>query len=99
MRPASQGGVVMSNMQQFGELRPGTRVLLGPGPSDVDPRVLRAMATPVIGHLDPDFLRIMDETRELIRSAFQTGNELTVAMSGPGSAGMEIGRASCRGRR
>lgn len=79
----------MTAMKSFGELRPGSRVLLGPGPSDVDPRVLRAMATPVIGHLDPDFLRIMDETRELIRSAFQTGNELTVAMSGTGSAGME----------
>ena len=79
----------MSEMTNFGELRPGTRVLLGPGPSDVDPRVLRALATPVVGHLDPDFLRIMDDTRNLMRSAFDTDNELTVAMSGTGSAGME----------
>lgn len=79
----------MTKTKPFGELRPGARVLLGPGPSDVDPRVLRAMATPVIGHLDPEFLSIMDDTRALLRSAFQTDNELTVAMSGTGSAGME----------
>lgn len=79
----------MTDVRQFGDLRPGARVLLGPGPSDVDPRVLRALATPVVGHLDPDFLRIMDDTRELLRAAFDTGNELTVAMSGTGSAGME----------
>lgn len=79
----------MSAVQQFAELRPGTRVLLGPGPSDVDPRVLRAMATPMVGHLDPDFLRVMDDTRALLRAAFETENELTVAMSGTGSAGME----------
>ncbi len=64
-------------------------MLLGPGPSDVDPRVLRAMATPMVGHLDPDFLRVMDDTRALLRAAFETENELTVAMSGTGSAGME----------
>ena len=74
---------------RYGELRPGQRVLMGPGPTDVDPRVLRALATPVIGHLDPDFLNIMNDTRDLIRSAFATNNHLTVAMSGTGSAGME----------
>ncbi|HEY8418228.1 MAG TPA: alanine--glyoxylate aminotransferase family protein [Limnochordales bacterium] len=73
----------------IGELHPGQRVLLGPGPSELDPRVLRAMATPVIGHLDPDFLSIMNDTRDLIRSAFSTKNHLTLAMSGTGSAGME----------
>ncbi|HLT58102.1 MAG: alanine--glyoxylate aminotransferase family protein [Limnochordales bacterium] len=73
----------------IGELRPGERVLMGPGPSALDPRVLRALATPVVGHLDPDFLAIMNDTRALIRSAFATDNELTVAMSGTGSAGME----------
>ena len=79
----------MTARESFGDLRPPARVLLGPGPSDVDPRVLRAMATPVIGHLDPEFLRVMDETRELLRAAFRTENRLTVAMSGTGSAGME----------
>lgn len=74
---------------RIGELRPGQRVLMGPGPSELDPRVLRALATPVVGHLDPDFLAIMNDTRDLIRSAFGTQNRLTLAMSGTGSAGME----------
>lgn len=78
----------LSNIR-YDELRPGRRVLLGPGPSDVDPLVLRAMATPLVGHLDPEFLAIMNDTRDLLRSAFATNNELTVAMSGTGSAGME----------
>lgn len=71
------------------ELRPSRRILLGPGPSDVDPIVLRAMATPLVGHLDPDFLDIMNDTRDLLRAAFATENELTIAMSGTGSSGME----------
>src|SRR5690606_39647230 len=79
----------MTARESFGDRRPPAGVLWGPGPSDVDPRVLRAMATPVIGHLDPEFLRVMDETRELLRAAFRTENRLTVAMSGTGSAGME----------
>ncbi|RMF42760.1 MAG: alanine--glyoxylate aminotransferase family protein [Planctomycetota bacterium] len=68
---------------------PPQRVLLGPGPSDVDPRVLRALAAPTLGHLDPEYLKIMDQTRELMRQVFQTKNELTIAVSGTGSAGME----------
>ncbi|MER3417133.1 MAG: alanine--glyoxylate aminotransferase [Gemmataceae bacterium] len=72
-----------------GELRPGTRMLLGPGPSDVHPRVLRAMATPLVGHLDADFLEIMNDVQALLRYAFQTSNRLTYAVSGTGSAGME----------
>ncbi|MFT4539164.1 MAG: alanine-glyoxylate transaminase/serine-glyoxylate transaminase/serine-pyruvate transaminase [Planctomycetota bacterium] len=70
-------------------LSPPTRVLLGPGPSDVDPGVLRALAAPTVGHLDPAFLDIMDEVRSMLRAAFQTENELTMPMSGTGSAGME----------
>jgi len=70
-------------------LQPPTRVLLGPGPSNVHPRVLRAMSVPLVGHLDPAFLRIMDETRRLLQFVFQTRNELTIAISGTGSAGME----------
>jgi alanine-glyoxylate transaminase/serine-glyoxylate transaminase/serine-pyruvate transaminase len=62
---------------------------MGPGPSDADPRLLRAMATPLIGHLDPEFIVIMDETKELLRYLFQTENELTIPISGTGSAGME----------
>ena len=65
------------------------RVLLGPGPSDVPPRVLQAMAQPTIGHLDPVFLRLMDEIRAGLKQVFQTNNEMTLAVSGTGSAGME----------
>jgi len=65
------------------------RVLLGPGPSGVDPRVLRVMAAPLLGHLDPEFLQLMDETGELLRYVFQTENDLTLPMSGTGSAGMD----------
>src|SRR6266481_9106890 len=70
-------------------LQPPTRVLLGPGPSTVHPRVLRAMSMPLVGHLDPAFLRIMDETKRLLQFVFQTRNELTIPISGTGSAGME----------
>lgn len=72
-----------------GELNPSPRVLLGPGPSDVHPRVLRAMSTPLLGHLDPQFLEIMNETQEMLRRVFQTKNALTFPVSGTGSAGME----------
>src|SRR5437764_1665563 len=65
------------------------RVLMGPGPSDVPPRVLEALSKPTIGHLDPVFLQIMDEIRQKLREVFRTKNELTLAVSGTGSAGME----------
>jgi alanine-glyoxylate transaminase/serine-glyoxylate transaminase/serine-pyruvate transaminase len=68
---------------------PPRRVLMGPGPSDVSPRVLAALAAPTVGHLDPYFLRIMDETQKMLRTVFRTTNELTLAVSGTGSAGME----------
>ncbi|HEY4330527.1 MAG TPA: alanine--glyoxylate aminotransferase family protein [Phycisphaerae bacterium] len=68
---------------------PPSRVLLGPGPSDVPARVLAAMGSPTIGHLDPEYLRVMDETRRMLREVFRTQNELTIAISGTGSAGME----------
>lgn len=71
------------------ELNPPHRILMGPGPSDVHPKVLRAMATPLLGHLDPAFLSIMNETMELLRGVFQTKNRVTIPMSGTGSAGME----------
>ncbi len=65
------------------------RLLMGPGPSNVHPRVLAAMATPLVGHLDPAFLEIMNRTRDLLRFVFQTENELTLPIAGTGSAGME----------
>ncbi len=70
-------------------LSPPTRLLLGPGPSPVDPSVLDALAKPVIGHLDPEFIAIMDETSERLRKVFRTRNPLTFPVSGTGSAGME----------
>jgi alanine-glyoxylate transaminase/serine-glyoxylate transaminase/serine-pyruvate transaminase len=73
----------------YKDLDPGKRVLMGPGPSDVHPRVLKAMSTPLIGHLDPDFLTIMNETKIMLQEVFQTKNEFTIALSGTGSAGME----------
>lgn len=70
------------------------RLLLGPGPSTVDPRVLRAMATPLVGHLDPSFLRMMDRTQELLRYVFETENRLTFAVPGTGTAAMEAAVAN-----
>jgi alanine-glyoxylate transaminase/serine-glyoxylate transaminase/serine-pyruvate transaminase len=65
------------------------RILLGPGPSDVPARVLEALARPTIGHLDPVFLQLMDDVRAKLKSVFRTQNEMTLALSGTGSAGME----------
>lgn len=65
------------------------KILMGPGPSTVDPRVLRAMSEPAMGYFDEDFLSILNETRELLKYVFQTKNELTLAISGTGTAGME----------
>jgi len=72
-----------------GPLCPSSRLLLGPGPSEVHPRVLAAMGMPLLGHLDPEFVALMDETQSLLRYVFQTENKLTLAVSGTGSAGME----------
>ncbi|QDV71550.1 Purine catabolism protein PucG [Rosistilla carotiformis] len=71
------------------KLDPPQRVLMGPGPSDVPARILNALAAPTIGHLDPAYLQLMDQTRQLMRQVFQTENEMTLAISGTGSAGME----------
>ena len=67
---------------------PTKRTLMGPGPSDVSERVLQAMARPTIGHLDPQFVSMMDDMKGLLQYAFQTRNELTLPVSAPGSAGM-----------
>jgi alanine-glyoxylate transaminase / serine-glyoxylate transaminase / serine-pyruvate transaminase len=76
-------------METAGELTPPVRILLGPGPSNVHPRVLKALSTPLVGHLDPEFLHLMEETKDLLRFVFQTHNPLTLPISGTGSAGME----------
>lgn len=68
---------------------PPKRILMGPGPSDVSPRVLAAQARPTVGHLDPLFIGMMDELKQLLQYAFQTKNAMTLAVSAPGSAGME----------
>src|SRR5438067_849746 len=65
------------------------RILMGPGPSDTPARVLEALSRPTIGHLDPVFLQLMDEIRAQLKEVFRTKNEMTMAMSGTGSAGME----------
>lgn len=70
-------------------VNPPRRILMGPGPSDIHPRVLAAMAAPTVGHLDPYFLKIMDEVQSMLRQLFNTQNELTLAVSGTGSSGME----------
>ncbi|TFG81785.1 MAG: alanine--glyoxylate aminotransferase family protein, partial [Chromatiales bacterium] len=68
---------------------PPVRTLMGPGPSDVNPRILEALSRPTIGHLDPAFIALMDEIKGLLQFAFRTKNPLTMPVSAPGSAGME----------
>lgn len=68
---------------------PKAKLLLGPGPSNVDPRILRALSEPTLGHLDPEYVSIMDETADLLRYVFQTKNPVTLPVAGTGSAGME----------
>ncbi len=74
---------------QFNELKPPERILMGPGPSNVHYRVYRALATPILGHLDHEFMKIMDEICAMLRIVFKTANKLTIPISGTGSAGME----------
>ncbi len=76
-------------MNSNSELTPTPRILMGPGPSDAHPRVLRAMATPLVGHLDPAFLSIMDTIKSMLKQVFCTENEMTFALSAPASSGME----------
>jgi alanine-glyoxylate transaminase/serine-glyoxylate transaminase/serine-pyruvate transaminase len=85
---------IFSNYQRLDNMsitsfNPPVRTLMGPGPSDVHPRVTGAMARPCIGHLDPAFVGMMDEVKEMLQYAFQTKNKLTIPVSAPGSAGME----------
>ena len=77
-------------MQTFAAFQPPTRLLMGPGPSNVAPSVLEAMAKPLVGHLDPTFVRMMEEIKTMLRQVFLTKNEMTFPISGTGSAGMEF---------
>lgn len=81
-------------ISDFPKNNPPTRILMGPGPSTVDPRVLRAMSAPLLGHLDPKFVHLMDQTQELLRYTLQTENLLTIPVSGTGSAAMEAAIAN-----
>ena len=79
----------MPEKPDVGELTPPDRTLMGPGPSEVHPRVLRAMSTPLVGHLDPSFIEIMNDVQDLLRYTFRTDNQWTIPVSGTGSAAME----------
>ena len=80
---------MISQSLAINSFQPSRRTLMGPGPSDVSKRVLDAMARPTLGHLDPEFISMMNETKELLQYVFQTKNDWTFAVSAPGSAGME----------
>lgn len=82
------------DLQQFPAGNLPARILMGPGPSMVDPRVYQAMAAPLVGHLDPEFVHLMDRTQELLRYTFRTENKLTIPVSGTGSAAMEASIAN-----
>ncbi|MDF2946930.1 MAG: alanine--glyoxylate aminotransferase [Bacillales bacterium] len=83
LRMVINGGFFMNNWSL------PYRILMGPGPSDVDPDVLKSLSTPLVGHLDPSFLNLMNKLKVLLQEVFNTKNEMTLAMSGTGSAGME----------
>jgi alanine-glyoxylate transaminase / serine-glyoxylate transaminase / serine-pyruvate transaminase len=89
MKTATQTG-----KPSFNSLAAPERILLGPGPSMAHPRVLQAMRQPLVGHLDPYFLKVMDEVQEMLRYVFQTHNLLTLAISGTGTAAMEAAVAN-----
>src|SRR5882762_4943459 len=77
-------------MQTCAPFQPPPRILMGPGPSNVAPSVLQAMSRPLVGHLDPAFVKMMEEIKTMLRQVFLTKNEMTFPVSGTGSAGMEF---------
>src|SRR5215510_5335195 len=77
-------------MTTYPAFQPPPRLLMGPGPSDVAPSVLKAMSLPLIGHLDPVFVKMMEEIKAMLRQVFLTANDMTFPVSGTGSAGMEF---------
>jgi len=82
-------GKVETQQKSLPELNPSYRLLLGPGPCNVDPRILRMASAPQLGHLDPEMFSILEETSELLRRVFQTQNEMTLCVSGSGFSGAE----------
>src|SRR5438045_8616043 len=81
-------------MPSHSPLRPPVRLLLGPGPSMVAPRVYQALAQPIVGHLDPYFFELVEDVRRLLKLVFSTSNEFNIANSGTGSSGMETAVAN-----
>ena len=79
----------IAGMTSGSTFNPPTRILMGPGPSGAHPRVLRAMTAPILGHLDPEFLKIMDECNDMLRTVMGTENRITLATPGTGTSGME----------
>lgn len=77
------------NANDFRDIDPGERILMGPGPGSVPPRVLQTLSAPCVGYLDPYFFSVMDDTQRLLRYVFQTENALTLPVSGTGMSGME----------
>ena len=82
-------GHLHTDQNTLTELNPTYRLLLGPGPCNVDPRVLRIAAAPQLGHIDPEFFAILEETAQMLRQVFQTQNEMTLCVSGSGFSGAE----------
>ena len=80
----------MPPMQVPAAFQPPFRLLMGPGPSNASPSVLESMSNPILGHLDPLFVKMMEEIKVMLRAAFLTQNEMTFPISGTGSAGMEF---------
>ncbi len=85
-----QIGLIMNAPAIPAAFQPPPRLLMGPGPSDVAPAVLKAMSLPLVGHLDPTFVKLMEEIKGMLRAVFQTQNGMTFPVSGTGSAGMEF---------
>ena len=83
-----------SHRIETSQLEMPRRLLLGPGPSNTDSRVLQALSTTQVGHLDPAFIELMNEVQELLRYAWQTDNQVTIPVSGTGSAAMEASLAN-----
>src|SRR5438552_17702147 len=82
-------GHVETHQDTIPELNPTYRLLLGPGPCNVDPRILRMASAPQLGHIDPEFFTILEETAQFLRWVFQTKNEMTLCVSGSGFSGAE----------
>ena len=82
------------NRSYLNELQPSSRILLGPGPSSVHPRVLQAMTLPVVGHLDPEFFQVMDDVGDMLREVFHTENFMTLPLSSTGTGAMEAACAN-----